>query len=129
MKQSNFIKRCPKTGRIKGINSSSLLGRILFPIAGILAIVWFLFRVIPKPHRIAYPCQQVAMSLGGTFLTYLSALILSYPLFNKLKKSNGAIAFLFVLFLVGTGSTIVVLGLENNSEEFKLNLIPVEISG
>jgi hypothetical protein len=47
----------------------------LLPIIGVLAILWFLIRVIPKPSRAAYPCQRVAAGLGGGFLTYLLAML------------------------------------------------------
>lgn len=36
-----------------------------FPVAGLLALIWFLLRVVPKPARAAYPCQQVARPLAG----------------------------------------------------------------
>ena len=45
--------------------------RLLFPLMGLLALVWFLLRVIPKPSRAAYPCQQVAMPLAGGFVVWL----------------------------------------------------------
>ena len=34
---------------------------VFFHIAGIAAVIWFLVRVLPKPDRIRYPCQQVSI--------------------------------------------------------------------
>ncbi len=36
----------------------------VFPIGGLLALIWFLIRVIPKPSRATYPCQRVAFPLA-----------------------------------------------------------------
>lgn len=120
MKKSslNIFKRCPKSGRIVGYNVDTIVGKILFPLAGVLAIAWFLFRVIPKPDRIAYPCQKVAMSVGGTFITYVSALILSYPIFNKLKSVNKNMAYLIMLVFVAVGSTVVVKAITENPKNY-----------
>jgi hypothetical protein len=48
---------------------------LLFPVAGVLAIIWFLIRVVPKPSRAAYPCQRAAAGLGGGFIMYLLAML------------------------------------------------------
>jgi len=126
MKKLKIFNRCPKTGRIIGFNSKSFYGKILFPIFGILAIVWFLFRVLPKPDRIAYPCQKVALSVGGIFLTYLSAIILSYPIFTRLKRINGSAAYLMVFLMVITGGSIALFSGTNNPETFNAILTPPE---
>jgi len=45
---------------------------IFFHISGIICIIWFLVRVLPKPDRIRYPCQQMSMSIGITYITFWS---------------------------------------------------------
>jgi len=57
-KKSNIWK---KMSRWKGV---------WFHLAGIIAIVWFLIRVVPKPQRAQYPCQQVAMSLSLGYIAF-----------------------------------------------------------
>jgi len=47
---------------------------ILFHLAGIVCIIWFLFRVIPKPDRIRYPCQQMSLSIAIGYITFWSVL-------------------------------------------------------
>lgn len=47
-----LVKRCPKTGRIVKFRFDTIYAKIAFPVIGILAIIWFLVRVIPKPSRI-----------------------------------------------------------------------------
>jgi len=85
-KFERFLKRCPKSGRIVGFKFDSSLSKIWFPIVGLVAIMWFLIRVIPKPSRATYPCQQVAAGLGVGFLTYLGIVLGSYPVFKAMRK-------------------------------------------
>ena len=42
--------------------------RWLFIPVGLLALIWFCIRVIPKPSRASYPCQRVAGPVAGSFL-------------------------------------------------------------
>jgi len=43
----------------------------LLPVAGLVSMIWFLLRVIPKPSRALYPCQRVAMPLASGFVAWL----------------------------------------------------------
>ncbi|UCC21936.1 MAG: DUF362 domain-containing protein [Planctomycetota bacterium] len=54
-----------------------------FPVTGLLALVWFLIRVIPKPTRATYPCQRVAFPLASGFLVWLIGAITSVTAFRK----------------------------------------------
>ena len=58
---------CPKTGKILKSNRKHYWAMWFFPITGLLAFIWFLIRVIPKPSRAAYPCQRVAFPLASGF--------------------------------------------------------------
>lgn len=58
---------------------------LFFPLLGLTAIIWFLFRVLPKPSRANYPCQRVAAGVGGGFLLYLLGALGVLPLIHKLK--------------------------------------------
>jgi hypothetical protein len=80
-----LFKVCPKTKRIVGIYSPRELPRILFPVAGFLALAWFLVRVVPKPGRATYPCQRVAAPLAGGFLMWLAGVIGGSLLFHQAR--------------------------------------------
>ena len=67
----SFFRVCPKSGRIVGVRKPGDVPRLLFPLLGLLALIWFVIRVIPKPSRAAYPCQKVAAPLAGSFLVWL----------------------------------------------------------
>jgi len=62
---------CPKTG--KPIQSPQMLRKAkwLFPIAGLISLLWFLIRVVPKPSRAEYPCQRAAAPLASAFVVWL----------------------------------------------------------
>ncbi len=47
--------------------------RLLALLPGLLALVWVVLRVAPRPSRAAYPCQRVAMPLAGGLLGWLLA--------------------------------------------------------
>ena len=48
---------------------------IMFHIAGIAAIIWFLVRVLPKPDRINYPCQQVSLTTAISYFAFWGVLV------------------------------------------------------
>lgn len=53
---------------------------------GLGALLWFLIRVIPKPSRASYPCQQAAFPIASAFVVWLTATISSMFFFKKLAK-------------------------------------------
>jgi hypothetical protein len=63
----------------------SKVQRILFPITGIIAVVWFLIRVIPKPIRASYPCMRVAYPIASTFVLYMLGLATTAFALDRMK--------------------------------------------
>ncbi|MDR3653389.1 MAG: DUF362 domain-containing protein [Paludibacter sp.] len=55
-------------------------------IIGLGALIWFLIRVIPKPSRASYPCQQAAFPIASAFVIWLSATLSSMFVFKKIAK-------------------------------------------
>jgi hypothetical protein len=45
--------------------------KTLFFLMGIISLVWFFIRVLPKPSRAAYPCMKVAAPMISSFVIYL----------------------------------------------------------
>ncbi|MBN1116540.1 MAG: DUF362 domain-containing protein [Bacteroidales bacterium] len=87
-------------------------GKISFIILGILATIWFLIRVIPKPSRAAYPCMRAAAPIVSSFVVYLLGVI-GFSLFLKkvrynLLKSKYAYTLLFVFGMIVTGTLTIV---------------------
>ena len=65
---------------------SSRRFRLLFPIVGLSALIWFLIRVIPKPSRATYPCQRVAFPLASSFVVWLLGLGASAFALDKARR-------------------------------------------
>jgi gluconolactonase len=57
----------------------------LLPAAGLLSLLWFLIRVVPKPSRATYPCQRVAMPLASGFVAWLIGLAGSVVAFRQAR--------------------------------------------
>jgi len=85
--QENYGKSiCPRTGRpIKSKTKRRWLIWI-FPVVGLLALIWSLIRIIPKPSRAAYPCQRVALPLASSFIVWLMGLGGSTVVFRRAKS-------------------------------------------
>ena len=78
--------RCPKTGKVIKRKRKYRWPLWLFPIAGLLALIWFLIRVIPKPSRATYPCQRIAAPLASGFVVWLLGLTFSVAAFHRAKR-------------------------------------------
>jgi hypothetical protein len=70
---------------------------------GFIALLWFLIRVIPKPSRAAYPCQQAAFPIASAFILWLTGSLLSIKLVKiaRVKLFHGKV--IIGLFLIAGG--------------------------
>mgnify|MGYP000854480816 FL=1 len=93
-----YIQVCPKTGKVKRINLPGVWYKILFPLAGLAALLWILIRVVPKPSRAEYPCVKAATPVASGFLVYLFAMAASALGYWKTRKRVFVVTYL-VLFL------------------------------
>jgi len=77
-----------KSGAKRLLNSTRKGGwvRCIYPLAGFIALVWFLVRVIPKPSRATYPCQRAAFPLASSFVIWLTGAIGSVVAIRKVKR-------------------------------------------
>ncbi len=62
-----------------------VLKSLFFPLVGILSLLWFLIRVIPKPSRAAYPCMKAAAPVASSFVLYVFGFLASIFVFKKAK--------------------------------------------
>ncbi len=63
-----------------------ILKKMLFPIIGFMALLWFLVRVIPKPTRVTYPCMKATAPIAFSFVVWATGLFGSTLFFKKAKK-------------------------------------------
>jgi len=76
---------CPKTGKSLESKIKYRWLTWIFPIAGLVSLIWFLVRVIPKPSRATYPCQRLAFPLASGFVAWLVGLGASAMAFRKAR--------------------------------------------
>jgi hypothetical protein len=86
----------------------------IFPLSGLMALIWFLVRVIPKPTRAAYPCQRMAAPLASSFVLWTVGVFASMSMFRKssrlLKGSRCRLACACALaaITIGIGSFLML---------------------
>ena len=107
---------------------------LMFHIAGIAAIIWFLVRVVPKPDRIRYPCQQMSIITAITYITFWSIMFQGVILFIKKvkKRTTKFVPALLVAFIVMFSTTSMVFGQiysQNNPKNIPWNPVPKEPMG
>jgi len=61
------------------------LKKIILPLIGLLSLLWFLIRVIPKPSRAYYPCQRAAFPLASAFIIWIIGTTTSVISLKKAK--------------------------------------------
>jgi len=111
MRRYPLLLRCPKSGRIRGLNPDAWPQWCLI-LAGLVATGWYLLRVVPKPSRAAYPCQTAAGPLRLGFLVYLAALAASVNTFRKAKLSFLKNRYVLGGALVGASAVCLVIFLK-----------------
>jgi hypothetical protein len=85
----------------------SKVSRFLFPVTGVIAVVWFLIRVIPKPSRAAYPCMRLAYPIASTFVLYLLGLAATAFALDRMKihrrisRYSATVGFFIVALITG----------------------------
>jgi len=65
---------CPKADKAGGHGRKYVWLKWIFPIVGLVSVIWFLLRVLPKPSRATYPCQQAAFPLASGFVAWFLGL-------------------------------------------------------
>jgi len=68
------MKLCMHSFKRKILHNMKNMKGIWFHLAGIACLIWFLIRVLPKPDRIRYPCQQMALGLAVGYITFWGVL-------------------------------------------------------
>jgi len=78
--------------------------KLFLPLLGFGALIWFLVRVIPKPSRAAYPCQQATFPIASAFVIYIVSLVTSSYAYLKFKEhskaGNNWIASIFLFIVI-----------------------------
>ncbi len=87
--------KCPERNSKRHWFTSRCIG-----IGGVLALIWFLIRVIPKPSRATYPCQRVAFPLASGFVVWLAGTISSIAAIRKAKRCFAQSRYILCVMLI-----------------------------
>ncbi len=82
----NAPRICPKTGRQVERRRERRWASWALPFMGLVSLLWFLIRVLPKPSRATYPCQRAAFPLASGFVVWLTAVVVSSLAYCKAKR-------------------------------------------
>ena len=78
----------------------------ILPAGGLLALLWFLLRVIPKPSRATYPCQRATFPIASGFVIWLAGALGSVAAFRRARRClvRSRYVLCAALLVVGVGS-------------------------
>ncbi len=93
--------------------------RIFLMGTGLIALLWFLIRVIPKPSRAAYPCQQAAFPIASGFVLWIVFTLGSFGIIRKGKQLMAKSFSIKGVVLLIAGISIILI---SRSIYFPLNL-------
>jgi gluconolactonase len=96
---------CSKAGKSGGSERKYGWLKWVFPIAGLVSLIWFLIRVLPKPSRATYPCQRVAFPLASGFVAWILGLGAWAVAFRKAK-----VGFARRRYVIGVVCLVVSVG-------------------
>jgi hypothetical protein len=124
------MKFCIYKFKKKILNRSYKRKGLVFHITGIICLIWFLVRVIPKPDRIRYPCQQTSLSIALGYIAFWgllwSAIFHGMGFWSRQLKNKTAAIFPIVLvsFLVlfSVSSEVYANKYVNNEEKDIINI-------
>jgi hypothetical protein len=85
----NAAKTPLKTGRHVEHRRKWRWASWALPFVGLVSLLWFLIRVLPKPSRATYPCQRAAFPVASGFVVWLTAVVVSSLAYCKAKRLAG----------------------------------------
>jgi len=124
--KANETRVCPKTGRpVKAGKYRWALW--VLPLTGLVSLVWYLVRVIPKPSRATYPCQRFAAPFASGFLIWIAGLIGSALAYRRARRLLSHSRYLMAVVCTGAAVTAIWLSLSiTNSDPAEAAAIPAE---
>jgi len=118
--EKNSFNACAKTGKPIKQKPKKRWALWLLPFTGLAALIWFLVRVIPKPSRATYPCQQVAFPLASGFIVWLTGILGSIAAFRKAQNYLTKTRYVLAAVTVFIGFIFIWLVMSNTGEELVL---------
>ncbi len=93
---------------------------------GLLALMWFLVRVIPKPSRAAYPCQRAAFPIASSFVIYLMGLLGVAAIFRRARHRIKQPRYFLVAACMAAGLAVMFFTISYNPEIVRGDFVPAD---
>lgn len=105
--------------------------KLVLPVIGFLALIWFLVRVIPKPSRATYPCQRIAFPLASSFIIWLIGIVGALSFLKKARShlNRRKIFLALACFAVSVSILWASLGLTFQEQALAQTPIPNDPMG
>lgn len=112
--------------RLAQLASKNWIYKPLFIVIGFVSLLWFLFRVVPKPSRASYPCMQTAFPIASSFVLWFIGSVGSIALFKKIPVAFKNRSYLKVaaFSFVGVALLLLATTFNNDSLSFANTLAP-----
>lgn len=101
--------------RVTGLKKPKGFYKILFFIAGIASVLWFMIRVIPKPGRMRYPCMKATMPVAYSFIAYLLSLAGSAVFFRKAVRTIRTRQFRYGFIILAVAALFAAWAMVNSN--------------
>ncbi len=114
--KTNRVRVCPRTGRpVVPVRHRWVFW--ILPLTGLLSLIWFLVRVIPKPSRAAYPCQRMAAPLASAFVVWIMGILASSLAYRRARQLLGQTRYLAAAVLLAVAAGAIWMSLSAVQEE------------
>ena len=118
--RKNVRSTYPRTCKHSGSGGKYRWLRWVFPIAGLVSLIWFLIRVVPKPSRAFYPCQRVAFPFASGFVAWLVGLTGCAVAFRKARLSFARRRYILALLCIAVSVGAIWLTVSVTGEKLVL---------
>ena len=118
--KGKHARSCPKTARHDSNNRRYRWLKYALPIAGLVSLIWFLVRVIPKPSRALYPCQRMAFPIASGFVAWLLGLSAWGLAFRKARHSIARRRYVLAALCAAMGVGVLWVTISVTSEDTAL---------
>ncbi len=127
MSSEQRIKKLPEGMQkfLKFLGKIKLPAKVTYIAVSILATLWFLIRVIPKPSRASYPCMQVVSPIMSSFVVWLLSVTGAIFAFKNARSKFYQARYLAALGFVVTG--IVFIAFQHTTSQAKPANEPLQI--